>query len=192
MIVVSQGLHGLAYTFFIFVGWKFVAAVAPKDIGNSAQSLIWLATNGVGLFLGTQLAGVAMDKFSAGGKFQWSKVFAVPLLITLVGAGVLAAAVHDPEPAAAAEARGGEARGPEGAGAHTRRESGAGDAAKTRRSVRNEAFRSSSRRAPRRRRRRRSIWVFVGYYAHREVGWIAWGIGFLAGLGLRYVAYLQD
>ena len=62
--------------------------------------MIWLATNGVGLFLGTQLAGFAMDKFSAGGKFQWKKVFAVPLLITLVGAAVLAATVHDPASAA--------------------------------------------------------------------------------------------
>ena len=116
VIVISQGLHGLAYVFFINVGWMFVDSVAPKAIQSSAQSLIYLATNGVGLFLGTQLAGVVMDKFSAGGKFQWSKIFAVPLLITLVGAGVLFATVHDPV-AAGAEVGGGEARRPEGAAA---------------------------------------------------------------------------
>ncbi len=34
------------------------------------------------------------------------------------------------------------------------------------------------------------IWVLVGYFAHYEVGWIAWAVGFLAGLGVRYAAYL--
>ena len=113
VIAISQGLHGLAYTFFIFVGWKFAGEVAPMDIGNSAIALIWLATNGVGLFLGTQLAGFAMDKFSAGGKFQWKKVFAVPLLITLVGAVVLAATVHNPVPVGMQKPAVGESRRPE-------------------------------------------------------------------------------
>ena len=35
-----------------------------------------------------------------------------------------------------------------------------------------------------------AIWVLVGYYTHHEVGWIAWGVGFLTGLGVRYVAFL--
>jgi hypothetical protein len=34
------------------------------------------------------------------------------------------------------------------------------------------------------------VWVLVGYFAHREVGWIAWVVGFLAGLGVRYAAHL--
>ena len=34
-----------------------------------------------------------------------------------------------------------------------------------------------------------AIWVLVGYFAHREVGWIAWGVGFLSALGVRYAAY---
>jgi len=36
------------------------------------------------------------------------------------------------------------------------------------------------------------VWVLVGYFAHREVGWIAWGVGFLTGFGVRYAAYLCD
>ena len=35
------------------------------------------------------------------------------------------------------------------------------------------------------------IWVLIGYFAHYEVGWIAWGVGFLTGLGVRYAAYLN-
>jgi len=87
-IVVSQVLHGLAYVFFMIAGQMYANDVAPKGVGGSAQALIFWATNAIGLFLGTQLAGAVMDKFSVDGKFNWSKVFAVPMLLTL--AGVLA------------------------------------------------------------------------------------------------------
>ncbi len=36
------------------------------------------------------------------------------------------------------------------------------------------------------------IWVLVGYSSNYEVGWIAWGVGFLVGVGVRYAAYLVD
>lgn len=36
------------------------------------------------------------------------------------------------------------------------------------------------------------IWVVVGYASEYEIGWIAWGIGFLVGAGVRYGAYLGD
>jgi len=88
VVVVSQVFHGLAYVFFMIAGQMYVSKVAPKEIAGSAQSLIILVTVGIGMFLGTPLAGWAMDKFSVDGKFNWSKVFAVPMLLTL--AGVLA------------------------------------------------------------------------------------------------------
>ena len=56
------------------------------------QGLIFAATTGVGLFLGTQLAGFAMDKYSVNGKFQWPKIWAFPLVITLAGTLVFATA----------------------------------------------------------------------------------------------------
>ena len=98
------------------VGWMFVNDVAPKAISSSAQSLIYWATNALGVFLGTQLAGFTMDKFSAGGKFQWSKVFAVPLLITLVGAACCSRPFTT-QSRRRADARGGETCEPEAPGA---------------------------------------------------------------------------
>lgn len=91
VVVVAQAFHGLAYVFFIIAGQIFVSNYAPKEIAGSAQALIILVTTGIGLFLGTQVAGFSMDKFSAEGKVNWSKVFMVPLLCTL--AGVLALAL---------------------------------------------------------------------------------------------------
>ena len=54
------------------------------------QALIFAATTGVGLFLGSQLAGIVMDRYSADGKFQWRKIWAVPLAIMLAGTIALA------------------------------------------------------------------------------------------------------
>ena len=85
VVIVSQVFHGLAYVFFMIAGQMYVGKVAKPEIAGSAQSLIILATVGIGLFLGTQLAGVVMDRYSAEGKFNWSKVFLVPLLCTAVG-----------------------------------------------------------------------------------------------------------
>ena len=69
-IVCIQAFHGLAYVFFIICGQKFVGAVAPEEIGAAAQSLLAIATTGIGLFVGTQLAGIVMERNSTGGKFQ--------------------------------------------------------------------------------------------------------------------------
>ncbi|MHC4890429.1 MAG: MFS transporter, partial [Planctomycetota bacterium] len=82
LIVVSQSLHGLAYVFFIIAGQILAEKLAPEEIRNSMQALIFAATVGVGLFFGTQLAGIVMDKFRKEGKFQWRSIFLVPCLVT--------------------------------------------------------------------------------------------------------------
>ena len=97
-IISVQAFHGLAYVLFMIGGQIFVNTMAPKDINASAQSLIFIATSGIGLFLGTQLAGFVMEKNSVGGKFQWPKIWAVPLAITLAGAIIFAVAFKVPSP----------------------------------------------------------------------------------------------
>lgn len=97
LIIVSQVFHGLAYVFFIIAGQMFVNRVAPAEIGGSAQALIILVTTGIGLFLGTQLAGVVMDRNSVEGRFNWSRIFLVPMLCTLAGVLALTLAFHDPK-----------------------------------------------------------------------------------------------
>jgi MFS family permease len=97
-VIVIQAFHGLAYVFFMIGGQIFVGAMAPKEIGASAQSLIFIATNGIGMFLGTQLAGLVMEMNSKEGKFQWAKIWTVPLLITMAGAVTFAALFRVPSP----------------------------------------------------------------------------------------------
>jgi MFS family permease len=90
LIVGSQIFHGLAYVFFIIAGQMFVNEVAPKSIASSAQALIIFVTTGIGLFLGTQAAGIVMDRCKAEEKFRWQSIWTVPLLVVLIGTLLLA------------------------------------------------------------------------------------------------------
>jgi hypothetical protein len=98
LLSLIQAFHGLAYVFFVIGGQIFVKTMAAPEVRACAQSLWAIATTGIGLFLGTQLAGFIMQKNSVEGKFQWSKIWAVPLAITLVGAIVFATAFKVPNP----------------------------------------------------------------------------------------------
>lgn len=90
ILIAAQALHGLAYVMFMIMGQIYAGVIAPKDLGGSIQGLVFAATIGVGFLLGSQLGGVVMDKYSANGKFQWPKIWAFPLAITLAGALIFA------------------------------------------------------------------------------------------------------
>ncbi len=92
IVVACQPFHGLAYVLFVIVGQIYANDLASKssaDIISSMQALLFAATTGVGLFLGTQSAGFIMDKFKKEEKFQWRQVFMVPGVIALVSILVL-------------------------------------------------------------------------------------------------------
>jgi len=97
--IAIQAFHGLAYVFFVIAGQAFVGEMAPDTCGfsASAQSVLFIATSGIGLFVGTQLAGFVMQKNCVEGKFQWQRIWVVPLAITLAGAIVFAAAFKAPD-----------------------------------------------------------------------------------------------
>lgn len=84
LIVVCQSFHGMAYVLFVIVGQIFANSQASDKIRNSMQALLFAATTGIGLFLGTQSAGFIMDKFRQEGRFQWRSIFFVPCAIALV------------------------------------------------------------------------------------------------------------
>ena len=91
LVIGSQVLHGVAYAFFINVGFVYVNQAATKDFSNSAQALYTVVLYGFGFFLGTQFTGAVMDRFSEEGKFRWRPIFLVPCALTLVSAIALAA-----------------------------------------------------------------------------------------------------
>lgn len=84
IIIACQPFHGLAYVLFVIVGQIFANTLASDEIRGSVQSLLFAATTGVGLFVGTQFAGVIMDKFRKDDKFQWRSIFIVPCAIAFI------------------------------------------------------------------------------------------------------------
>ena len=84
LIIVCQSFHGMAYVLFVIVGQIFANSQASEDIQSSTQAMLFAATTGIGLFLGTQFAGMILDKFRKEEKFQWRQVFMVPAVIALL------------------------------------------------------------------------------------------------------------
>ncbi len=85
LITGAQSLHGLAYVFFIIVGQIFMESTAAPEIRSSMQALIFAATVGLGMVIGTWFAGVMMDRCTIDGKFQWRRLWIVPAAIMAAG-----------------------------------------------------------------------------------------------------------
>ena len=90
-VIAAQSLHGLAYVLFIIAGQVYAGSVASAEILKSMQALVFAATTGVGLFFGTQFAGVVMDVCKREEKFNWRAIFSVPAMIMLISIIVIVA-----------------------------------------------------------------------------------------------------
>ncbi|MDQ2731944.1 MAG: MFS transporter [Armatimonadota bacterium] len=86
VVEASLALHGFCYVFFFIVGFIYVDRVAPRDIRHSAQSLIGVITLGIGLYLGSRLAGWLHDFFTQpkGHVVNWTALFLVPCAVTIL------------------------------------------------------------------------------------------------------------
>jgi hypothetical protein len=91
LVTAAQSLHGLAYVLFIIAGQMFANIASPPEILSSVQALLFAATTGVGLFFGTQFAGVVMDACKRQDKFNWRAIFLVPAAIMLISIVVIVA-----------------------------------------------------------------------------------------------------
>ena len=85
LVVASLALHGFCYVFFFTVAFIYVDSVAPKDIRNSAQSLMTVVVLGLGNYVGSLFAGWTKSHFtSAENVTNWTGVFLVPVTLTVV------------------------------------------------------------------------------------------------------------
>lgn len=91
LVLAAQSLHGMAYAFFIGIGFIYVNQAAAADFKASAQALLTVSLFGFGFFGGTQLTGAVMDALKADGQFRWRPIFLVPCAVVLAAAAALAA-----------------------------------------------------------------------------------------------------
>jgi nucleoside transporter len=84
LVIASMTLHGFCYVFFFVAAFIYVDKVAPPDIRASAQSMIAIVALGFGRFLGSLFAGKIRDVFTTAAGTDWTLVFLVPCILTIV------------------------------------------------------------------------------------------------------------
>jgi nucleoside transporter len=88
-------LHGICYDFFFVTGQIYVDKKAPKEIRASAQGFIALITYGVGIGLGTVLAGKVVDAFTVSGVKDWKMIWWIPCILAAAISLLFAIAFKD-------------------------------------------------------------------------------------------------
>ena len=63
MLIIGVVLHGICYDFFFVTGQIYVDKVAPKAIRASAQGFLVFMTIGLGMFIGSKIAGTIVQNY---------------------------------------------------------------------------------------------------------------------------------
>ena len=77
-------LHGVCYDFFFVTGQIYTDSKAGEKYRSSAQGLIAIATYGIGMGIGSWLAGVVADIYTVDGVKNWTSIWMVPAGIAAV------------------------------------------------------------------------------------------------------------
>lgn len=89
LVVAAQALHGICFAFFFVAGMIAVERLSTPDIRASAQALMVFATNGLGMLIGHFFSGMVQSIFARpDGTHDWARIFAVPIVITLIAAAL--------------------------------------------------------------------------------------------------------
>lgn len=76
-------LHGICYDFFFVTGYMYTETKAGDKIKNAAQGLFTFATYGLGMFIGTWIAGFVAERNSVNGVYDWVSIWYVPASIAI-------------------------------------------------------------------------------------------------------------
>lgn len=84
MLILGIALHGICYDFFFVSGQIYTNSKAGEKYKSSAQGLITLATYGVGMLIGFEVAGWITDNYKTlSGGVNWEMVWIIPAGIAL-------------------------------------------------------------------------------------------------------------
>jgi nucleoside transporter len=84
MLYTAILLHGVCYDFFFVTGMIYTDNKAGEKIKSQAQGLLSLATYGIGMFIGSVIAGKTKDLYTVGNVTNWTSVWLVPAAIAAV------------------------------------------------------------------------------------------------------------
>ncbi|MGZ8510684.1 MAG: MFS transporter, partial [Chitinophagaceae bacterium] len=75
-------LHGICYDFFFVSGYIYTNSKAGEQYKSAAQGLITLATYGVGMLIGFEIAGKIADTYQVSEKeFDYKMIWLIPSAI---------------------------------------------------------------------------------------------------------------
>jgi nucleoside transporter len=77
-LLVGIVLHGACYDFFFVAGQIYTDSRAGDRYRSSAQGLITLATYGLGMLIGFQIAGAITDIYAGAGAHDWRRIWLIP------------------------------------------------------------------------------------------------------------------
>lgn len=77
-------LHGVCYDFFFVTGQIYTDSKAGEKYRSSAQGLIAIATYGIGMGIGSWIAGVVADMYTVNGIKDWTSIWMIPAGIAAV------------------------------------------------------------------------------------------------------------
>lgn len=77
-------LHGFCYVFVFVAAFIYVNKVAPRELSASAQSFLAFLMWGVGMFIGTKLAGYVGDMYKTVDGRQWGPIWLWPAMLAAI------------------------------------------------------------------------------------------------------------
>ncbi|MEO7765948.1 MAG: MFS transporter, partial [Ferruginibacter sp.] len=84
MLIAGILLHGVCFDFFFVTGQVYTDSIASDSNRNAAQGIITMATYGVGMCIGSLLAGYLAKRATIGANsHHWEMVWLVPIGITV-------------------------------------------------------------------------------------------------------------
>jgi nucleoside transporter len=82
MLLIGIALHGVCYDFFFVSGYIYTNSKAGEKYKSAAQGLITLATYGVGMLIGFEVAGKITDLYKiADNSFDYKMIWIIPAAI---------------------------------------------------------------------------------------------------------------
>ncbi len=89
MFYLAIVLHGFCFDFFFMTGQLYTDQEAPSHLRGTAQGFLTFLTYGVGMFIGSLLAGVALDFFTTSSGGTVSHNWRAFWLVCSAGAGAI-------------------------------------------------------------------------------------------------------
>ncbi|MEM1324989.1 MAG: nucleoside permease [Bacteroidota bacterium] len=104
MFYIGILLHGLCYDFFFVTGQIYVDKAAPEAVRSSAQGLITLVTYGIGMYIGSIVAGQVVDYYTVNDVEAWMNIWLFPAILAAIVLGIFLVLFNEKKQLATAKA----------------------------------------------------------------------------------------